>query len=118
MYALDVPMAMDMMDLIIAQGEGTTTSPSDEKGIAHYYRFEQVVKRLAVKPDNVSSVGFRWVRSQSPSPLRAFGRLWITPHPPLVSPTSLARMRADLFNRSYSDLLDSLHNASTERRIP
>jgi rubrerythrin len=95
---------------IVAQGEGSTTSPMDGKEIAHYYRFEEIAKQLTLRPDSSVPVGY----SFGP-PAIAFdpSGVWPTldnPHSASYPPGSPAHLRSDLFNRSYSDLLEALHD--------
>lgn len=106
------------IDLIVEQGEGTTKSPSDGTQIAHYYRFEEIVKQLTLTPDTTSPVGYSF--GPPPIPFDPAGVWPLVDNPssstyPLGSP---ARLRSDLFNRSYSDLLEALHltfNGAPER---
>ena len=103
--------AQKAIDLIVAEGEGTTTSPSDGQLIAHYYRFEEIAKQLTLLPDKTSPVGYSF--GPPKIPFDSAG-VW----PTIDNPTSAsypagspAHMRSDLFNRSYSDLLEALHIA-------
>ena len=96
------------IDRIIQQGEGTTTSPTDGQEVAHYYRFEEIAKQMTLKPDPTVPVKY----SFGP-PLIPFDPAGVWPT--LDNPTSTsyaagsqARLRSDLFNRSYSDLLAAL----------
>jgi hypothetical protein len=97
------------IDLIVLEGEGTTTSPVDGKEVAHYYRFEEIAKQMTLNPDQAVPVGYSF--GPPPIPFDPNG-VW----PTVDNPTSAtypagsqARMRSDLFNHSYSDLLEALH---------
>jgi len=98
------------IDHIIQQGEGTTTSPVGGNEIAHYYRFEEIAKQMTLKPDpSVPVIGY----SFGPPPI-SFDPdgVWPTidnPTSAMYPAGSQARLRSDLFNRSYSDLLEALH---------
>jgi hypothetical protein len=103
--------AQKAIDLIVAEGEGTTTSPGDGKDIAHYYRFEEISKQLTLRPDATSPVGYSF--GPPAIPFDAAG-VWPTiDNPTSVSypPGTPAHMRSELFDRSYSDLLEALHIA-------
>lgn len=97
------------IDLIVLQGEGTTKSPSDGKEIAHYYRFEEIANQMTLTPNKTVPVGYSF--GPPPIPFDPKG-VW----PTIDNPTSAsypagsqARLRSDLFNGSYSDLLEALH---------
>jgi hypothetical protein len=97
------------IDLIVRQGEGTTKSPADGKEIAHYYRFQEIVEQKTLAHDNSSPVGYSF--GPPPIPFDPDG-VWLTIDNPTsnsYTPGTQARLRSDLFNRSYSDLLEALH---------
>jgi hypothetical protein len=106
----DVTTAVQGIDVIIDQGEGTSTSPFDESGAAaHFYRFKQIVKghRLVHKPGASPSYEY----DGDPVALDA-DSVWDMDDDPKVSKYkrgSMSRYRADQFNRSYTRLLNSLH---------
>ncbi|MFX9038798.1 ferritin-like domain-containing protein, partial [Acinetobacter baumannii] len=51
--------ASDAIQVIVRQGEGTPTSPLDAQGeVAHYYRFEQIVKGRLLVQDRTEPTGF------------------------------------------------------------
>jgi hypothetical protein len=101
--------AQSGIDLIVSQGEGTTTSPSDGKQVAHYYRFEEIANQLTLNTDPTVPVGYSF--GPPPIPFDPDG-VWVTidnPTSAIYPPGAQARMRSDLFNNSYSDLLEALH---------
>jgi Ferritin-like len=111
MFAItDVRTAVQGIQVIINQGEGTRTNPFDSEGApAHYYRFEQIVK------------GRRLVPRPGARPPYAYGgdkveldmqNVWDMDDDPKVAKYqagSLSRHRAEQFNYSYTGLLNSLH---------
>ncbi|GAA4408722.1 hypothetical protein GCM10023168_26510 [Fodinibacter luteus] len=113
MFAIsDVRTAVQAIDVIIDQGEGTATNPFDGSGApAHYYRFEEIVtgRRLVPRPGATPPYvygGDRVVLDEQD--------VWDMDDDPKVAryrAGSLSRYRADQFNASYTRLLDSLHRS-------
>jgi len=101
--------AQDAIDLIVAQGEGSTTSPFDGEGteIAHYYRFEEILNGRTLIPDLVTK--FRY--GGDPIPFDATGVYPIMANAASSDypKDSAARVQSDLFNQIYSKLLRALH---------
>ena len=99
------------IDLIIEQGEGTTTSPLSGMGdqLAHYYRFAEIFHQRTLVPDN--SVPEKYSYSGAAIPFDANGVLPIVANPTsnLYPPGSAARVQSDAFNQIYSNLLRALH---------
>lgn len=102
--------AVGALNIIIQQGEGTTTSPLDGQGIlAHYYRFEELTKGKKLIPDPKAKNGY----SFSGDPI-TFDDADVFPIFPntkaaMLPPGSEERRRIDDFNTSYSQLLNGLH---------
>jgi len=101
--------AQAAIDLIVEQGEGTTTSPLGGTEIAHYYRFAEILHQHTLVPDNSVPEKF----SYSGAPI-VFDPTGVTPI--VESPTSdsypagtTQRMESDAFNQMYSSLLRALH---------
>ncbi|HEX9964060.1 MAG TPA: ferritin-like protein [Allosphingosinicella sp.] len=109
---VDLDSARRAVDIIVVQGEGTPTSPEDEEGaLAHYYRFEQIVRGKALVKD--SSVKAGWSFSGPPVVLDPAG-VWPMPQDPKMSdyaPGSAEARLATRFNETYSSLLRALHVA-------
>jgi hypothetical protein len=106
---LTLPDAIRAIDIIVSQGEGTTTSPIDESGqVAHYYRFgELVYGRRLVKVDRPPG----WAYAGEPVPLDPAG-VWdiLTDAKAADYPEkSNARVLVDMFNGAYTSLLGCLH---------
>lgn len=104
-----VESATRAIDVIVRQGEGTRTSPSESPGgpPAHYYRFAEIVhaRRLVRAQDG------SWSYSGAPVPLDPAGvyNLLSDPKGADYTPGSDARALSDRFNYSYTSLLRALH---------
>jgi hypothetical protein len=113
----DATSAQHAIDVIVEQGEGTTTSPLDLEGdeLAHYYRFaeifhgHQLVKNPHAGPDTPPDQQYAY--DGPPITLHAAGV-----RPLVVNPTSAsypvgsaARNLSDSFNYAYTGVLKSLH---------
>lgn len=117
MFAIkDVQTAVQGINVIIDQGEGTSTSPYDGSGEpAHYYRFEQIVKgRLLIeRPGATPPYGY----GGDPVVLDP-KTVWDMDDDPKVAKYkagSLSRQRADRFNYAYTRLLNSLYRTFNGR---
>lgn len=103
--------AQAAIDLIVEQGEGTTTSPLAGMGaqLAHYYRFAEIFHQRTLVPDD--SVPEKFSYSGPPIPFDAAGVLPIiaNPNSGLYPVNSPARIESDVFNQVYSNLLRALH---------
>jgi len=111
MFAIsDVTTAVQGIQVIIDQGEGTQTSPFDDSGApAHYYRFDQIVKGRRLIPSPGSTPPF--VYGGEPVSLDV-QNIWDMDDDPKAAKYkvgSRSRQRADQFNYSYTRLLNSLH---------
>lgn len=101
--------AMAAIDLIVEQGEGTSTSPLDLEGdLAHYYRYAEIYygKTLVPIPDPPY-----YSYSGAPITLDPDGVQPVVQNPkeadyPVDSP---ARNQCHTFNSTYTDLLNSLN---------
>lgn len=103
--------AQAAIDLIVEEGEGTTTSPIGGPGgvIAHYYRFAEIFHQRMLVPDGTVKEGFSY--SGDPIPYDADGVLPIveSPSSSLYPPNTRQRVASDVFNQTYSNLLRALH---------
>jgi hypothetical protein len=107
--------ALNAIDVIVEQGEGTSTSPFDETGqVAHYYRFAEIVyaRRLVVVEAEPG-----WAYAGQPLPLDQAGVWDLYPDAKAVDyPDGCqARVLVDAFNGSYTRLLASLHQVFNGR---
>jgi hypothetical protein len=106
---LGIDDATTAIDLIIDQGEGTSTTPaSDPDELAHYYRFEQIHLHKTLNRDPSVPEGFEW--GEPAIGLDDEGVWPMIENPPLVplpegSPVSLA---SDQFDATFTRLLDDL----------
>jgi Ferritin-like len=101
--------ALAAIDLIVEQGEGTTTSPLAGPELAHYYRFAEIFHGRTLVPDDTVDEKFSY--SGQPIPFDAAGVFPIVENPTsdLYSKDSKLRVESDLFNQIYSNLLRALH---------
>lgn len=106
---LDLRDAIRAIDVIVDQGEGTSTSPIDASGeVAHFYRFAEIVhgrRLIAVsRPPG-------WAYAGDPVPLDPAGVWNLLPDAKAYDypSDSAVRVLADTFNSAYSNLLRCLH---------
>ena len=108
---IDVASARKAIDVIVEQGEGTTTSPLGGLGgePAHYYRLAQIVYGRMLVPDDTVDEGYSY--SGLPVPLDPADVWNLYPDAKAVDydPQSKARTLVDQFNFSYTSLLRALH---------
>jgi hypothetical protein len=104
--------AIQALERVVKDGEGTTALPLDEDGkIAHYYLFEQIFRGRELVTDATAPNGYSYT-----GPELAFdpADVWNTPDDPKAAdyPSGSAeRTKVDSFNRAYSDLLRLLQQA-------
>lgn len=102
--------ACHAIDIIVEQGEGTSSGPLDLEGeVSHYYRFLEILKgrRLVRDP----SVPEGWSYSGPPVPFDPDG-VWPLMRNSTLSayePGTAAHRMVSQFNTSYSNLLRALH---------
>ena len=102
--------AMNAINIIVEQGEGTSTSPVDQgQELAHYYRFEELYRgrQLVKNPSAPNGYSFS-------GPAIPFNPAEVYPLFPNTKTSMLAagseeRQRMDEFNGSYYSLLNGLH---------
>ncbi|MFT6337479.1 MAG: hypothetical protein ACJATI_004243 [Halioglobus sp.] len=102
--------AMDAIDIIVEQGEGTETLPIDPEGeVAHYYKFEELYigKRL-VKDPSVPQ-GYSFSGANIPFDPDNVQPIFPDTKSYLFAIGSEERRRCDEFNHSYQLLLNALH---------
>jgi hypothetical protein len=123
----DVASAQHAIEIIIEQGEGTSTSPVDPDGrpgdLAHYYRFEEIARRrrLVRNPDAGPDTppNKRWSFTGPKIPFKAAGVLRLVSDPKVNDPSkpptyaegTTARRLCDTFNYTYTSLLKTLHDS-------
>lgn len=109
----DRDSALLAIETIVEQGEGTPKSPMDlQKEIAHYYRFQQLVKGMRIVEDPSSHVKVSFDPAQ---PITIDDKADVVPmvdDPPLVT-YDKADWRAEQLSRecdaSYTKILAALH---------
>jgi len=107
----NIEQAEKAIDIIVDQGEGTSTSPLDTEGQpAHYYRFGEILngKKLVIDSDAPNG----WAYAGDPVELDASNILNLKPNPKASDypKGSVARRYADQTNFTYSSLLNALHD--------
>lgn len=106
----DVASAKRALDLIVAQGEGSRTSPLSPEGQpAHYYRFAQILHGRRLVPDASVPEGYSY--SGELIPFDAAGVLPMGDDPGVQEyPVDSEAWRlAERFDATYSSLLNALH---------
>lgn len=110
----DVASALQAINTIVEQGEGTTSTPKEVVGkrYAHYYRFMQIKKgRLLVQISTTGPVETQFAYVGPPVPFDPSG-VYAAPDDPLSSTYPAGSQQAALnnrFNYTYTALLRSLH---------
>jgi len=102
--------AIKAINIIVEQGEGTTTSPADFDGeIAHYYRFQELVKGFELVKDPTAPYGYSFTGHAIPFDPANVCPLFPDTKAAMLPEGSEERRQADAFNTSYKTLLDGLH---------
>jgi rubrerythrin len=108
--------AVQALQTIVEQGEGTKTSPGEVVGneYAHYYRFMEIKKgRLLVKMPGTLPRDQQYTYSGAPVSFDASGVYAVPTDPKAANypAGSAQRVACDNFNSTYTSLLRSLHAA-------
>jgi Ferritin-like len=105
----DVASADKGIDIIVDEGEGTSTDPFQSPGDpAHYYKFGEIYYgRTIIK----TATGFAY--GGDPIPFDPAGVYPMKPNPKIAdfAPGTQARTRIEEFSYAYSNLLNALHVA-------
>lgn len=102
--------AIDAIDIIIEQGEGTSISPLDPEGeMAHYYRFEELYKGKKLVKDPSAPKGFSFTGPDILFEPKDVYPLFPNTKTAMLPAGTEARRRMDAFNSSYYSLLAGLH---------
>ncbi len=102
--------AINAINIIVEQGEGTTKKPTDQQGeLAHYYRFAEVFNGKQLVPDKSEPKGYSY--SGAPIVLDTAGVFNMKPNTKMadLAAGSEAWNAASEFNQAYSRLLNVLH---------
>ena len=113
MFLIDsADKAVKAVNVIIGQGEGTHSTPYDEDGVpAHYYRFQEIVKRRRLVPKPGSEPPYIF---GGDAVTLDMSNVWNMDDDPKISKYafgSASRRRAIQFSYSYTRLLGALHLA-------
>ena len=102
--------AINAINIIIEQGEGTTTSPADfDSEIAHYYKFEELYKGRKLIKDPSAPYGYSFTGEEIPFDQSEVFPIFPNTKAAMIPEGSEERRRVDEFNNSYSSLLSGLH---------
>ena len=117
-----VETAHAAIELIVEQGEGTTTSPLDTEGeLAHYYRFAEIhhgrklVPVLNPPPDAEPDERFTYTGEPIPFDAEGVAPVITNPKADRYPAGSPARQACDTFNYTYTSLLRTLHRTFNGR---
>ncbi len=112
----DVESAVQAIEIIVEQGEGTTTSPLDlETEFAHYYRFEQIYRGKTLTPNPNAPPDApndqKYIYGPPPIPFDVHGVQPVIENPKAANypAGSKARYACNTFNYTYTNLLKTLH---------
>ena len=100
------------INIIVEQGEGTSTSPIDPEGnIAHYYRFEEIYvgKALVVNPKPGADPKYSYSGAPVTFDADDVFPIFTNTKASMFTPLSEERRRIDDFNQAYHSLLHGLH---------
>jgi Ferritin-like len=102
----NVDTATRALELIVTEGEGTTTLPFGDKGeFAHYYRFEEIYRGRQLVKAPAAPNGYAYTGDAIPFDPAG---VWDFPDNPKAADYPLEsdqRRKVDRFNRAYSDML-------------
>jgi hypothetical protein len=106
---VDVKSATRGIEIIVVEGEGTSTDPFQSPGDpAHYYKFGEIVngRTIVRTPDGYAYAG-------DPVPFDPAGVYPMVPNPKIADfpEGTQARTRVEQYAYSYSSLLNALHTA-------
>lgn len=113
----DLASAKKAIDLIVDQGEGTSTDPfidsdnepAEDHEPAHYYRFQEIYMGKELMKDSSAKVGYSFSGAEIPFFPNQVPNMKENPKTSNYPPSSLAYLNSKLFNYNYTNLLNSLH---------
>lgn len=109
-----VESACAAIDVVVDQGEGTSSDPFDEQGVpAHYYRFKEIVEGRKLVATTGQGGKTTYAFDGAPVVFDPIGVWNMDPDPQVgkYREGSRSQRLADEFNYSYSMLLNALHGA-------
>ncbi|RAJ04247.1 ferritin-like protein [Chitinophaga skermanii] len=102
--------AIAAIDIIVEQGEGTSTEPVDMYGeVAHYYRFKEIVMGKKLIKDPHADHGYSYSGAPVPFSNDDVWNIFPTTKVWMLPPGSEQWHRAQEFNYFYTMLLEGLH---------
>lgn len=102
--------AMNAINIIIEQGEGTSTSPVDmDSEIAHYYRFEELFIGKELVSDPKAPFGYSFSGPEIPFDPTNVQPLFPNTKASMLAEGTEERRMLDSFNSTYCNLLYGLH---------
>lgn len=116
----DTASAIKGIDIIVDQGEGTSTdpfvnpddnNPGAEPEPSHYYRFEEIVKGKTLVKDPDAPNGYSYSGAPIPFDGSEIPNMWPNPKMADYPADSSAYVNSKFFNYTYTCLLNSLHLA-------
>lgn len=116
----DKESAFRGIDLIVDQGEGTSTDPfvkesdlgtGEPEEPAHYYRFEEIYKgkRLVQNPDPAGEPKYSYSGAPIPYNTALIPNMTMNPKMKDYPVNTVAYTNSKFFNYTYTNLLNSLH---------
>ncbi|KMN37707.1 MULTISPECIES: ferritin-like protein [unclassified Chromobacterium] len=106
----DVASALHAINIIIVEGEGTSTNPNQSPGNpAHYYKFGEIYygRRIVSTPDG----GYAYAGAPVPYDEDGVYPMVSNPQDYDYQDNTQAKVRVEAFAYSYSSLLNALHQA-------
>lgn len=101
--------ALNAIDIIIEQGEGTATSPLDPEGeFAHYYRFEELYVGRRLVPDSTVPQGYSFTGAEIPFDEQAVWNIFPNTKLSMLTPGTEEYRNQQEFNLYYGRLLNGL----------
>jgi hypothetical protein len=104
-------LAVQALQLIVEQGEGTQKSPLSVGELAHFYRFEEIFKQRKLVPDNTVPEGFSYSGAAIPFDDSGVWNMVTDSKASQYPAGSHARTLVDQFNVAYANLLNALQDA-------
>ncbi|MDW3196005.1 MAG: ferritin-like protein [Cytophagales bacterium] len=102
--------AINAINIIIEQGEGTEKKPVDFEGeIAHYYKFEELYRGKRLVPDKDAKYGYAFRGPDIPFNPENVWPIFPDTKAHMLPAGSFERKKVDEFNASYASLLNGLH---------
>lgn len=101
--------AINAIDIIIEQGEGTSLSPVDPEGeLAHYYRFSELYEGRQLVKDSSVKEGYSYTGAKIPFDPKGVQPIY--PNTKVVDlPDGPEKTQLIIFNQTYRKLLNGLH---------